>query len=86
MTKHQQNYQPGPVFQDAFLAGMRAKGLSSRAFAEKNGLYFQNLRSYTTGWTNGPKAQDVREKIILEIGVELFDTLYKARLEAEDAA
>jgi hypothetical protein len=83
MTKYQQNYQPGPVFHDAFLAGMRAKGLSSRTFAEKYGYYFQNLRSYSTGWTNGEKARTARDQMIEEIGPALFETLYAARMAQE---
>lgn len=86
MTKHQHKYAPGPVFQDAFLAGMWAVGMSSRKFAEKHGLKVQNLRSYTTGMTNGPKALKVRELMIAEIGPDLFEQLYRRRLKAEDAA
>ncbi|WP_305970415.1 MULTISPECIES: hypothetical protein [unclassified Mameliella] len=86
MTTYQQNYQPGPVFHDAFLAGIKAKGLKSQDFAKKNKLHLSVLRHCSTGFLNGPKGQLVRDKMIKEIGVELFDTLYKARLAAEDAA
>ena len=83
MTKHQHKYQPGPVFQDTFLAGLRAMGSSSRDFAERHGLKFQSLRSYTTGMTNGPKAHRVRDIMIEEIGPDLFAQLYQRRLEQE---
>ena len=85
MTKRIKNYQPGPIFNDAFLGGLRAIGSSTREFAAKHDLCFQNLRAYATGHTNGPKAQDVRQKMIEEIGPDLFDALYTARLEREQS-
>ncbi|EPX78121.1 hypothetical protein [Salipiger mucosus] len=83
MTKHQQSYQPGPIFHDAFLAGMRALGSSSREFADRHGVNFQNIRGYSTGWSNGPKAQLMRDAMIEEIGPDLFAALYAKRLEQE---
>ena len=85
MTDRQKNYQPGPIFHDAFLAGMRAMGSNVREFAERNGVNFQNVRGFSTGWSNGPKARKIREAMIEEIGAELFDALYKKRLEQEAA-
>jgi hypothetical protein len=83
MTKQQQNYQPGVIFNDVFLGGLRAIGSNTREFSKKHGLQFQNLRTYATGHTNGPRAHEVRELMIREIGPDLFDALYRARAKKE---
>ncbi|TNF21833.1 MAG: hypothetical protein EP318_06065 [Rhodobacteraceae bacterium] len=83
MTKYEQNYQPGTVFHDAFLAGLRAMGSNVRKWAKQHDVHFQNIRVYTTGFSNGPKSKAMREAMIVEIGPELFDALYKKRAEME---
>lgn len=81
MTTYQQKYQPGPVFHDSFLAGLKARATSATAFADDNGISHQILRQYTCGSIDGVKSREMREKMILLIGPELFDVLYHARLE-----
>ncbi|MBN7783967.1 hypothetical protein JYP51_03495 [Ponticoccus gilvus] len=81
MTTYQQKYQPGPVFHDAFLAGLKARTISATDFAARNGLSHQILRQYSCGSIDGAKSREMREKMILEVGPDLFAVLYQARLE-----
>lgn len=83
MTKYQHKYQPGPVFQDAFLSGLRAINSSQRDFGAKHGVKFQALRGYATGHCNGPKAHKYRDLMIEEIGPDLFDAIYRRRMAQE---
>lgn len=83
MTNHQEKYQPGIIFHDVFQGGLRALGSSGRKFAAETGTYFQNLRAMATGHINGPTAKEVRNQMIEAVGPDLFDVLYRARLEKE---
>lgn len=83
MAKITTDYQPGIIFNDVFLGGLRALGSGAEEFAAKHDLKRQNLRIYSTGHSNGPRAREVRELMIREIGPDLFDALYKARAKKE---
>jgi len=84
MAKQEVKYQPGPVFHDAVAAGLKAIGTNPRQFFKDQGIVSQSIRYYTTGYTNGPRARQVRQMLIDTIGHELFDMLYQRRLQ-EDA-
>lgn len=83
MTKSEPIYQPGPVFHDAVAAGLKAIGTTPAEFCEKHGVMRQNIRHYTTGFSNGPKGRRLRKAMVEAIGADLFAALYQRRLEQE---
>lgn len=85
MTKQDTIYQPGPVFHDAVLAGLRAIGMSPVQYLRKHNIVPQNLRYYTTGFSNGERSQEIRQALIDDIGPEVFEVLYRRRLDVERA-
>lgn len=84
MTKRAETFQPGPVFHDAAIAGLRAIGTTPSEFLQRHGVVRQNVRFYTTGFSNGPKSREVRAAIVEAIGRDLFEMLYQRRLEEGD--
>lgn len=85
MTKQATIYQPGPVFHDAVLAGLKAIGMTPVKYLKKHNIFPQNLRYYTTGFSNGERSQEIRQALIEDIGPEVFEVLYKRRLQVEQA-
>ncbi|MFD1342918.1 hypothetical protein [Litorisediminicola beolgyonensis] len=83
MTKHQQNYQPGPIFNDVACGALRALGSRASTFAERIGSNPQNLRNSLIGYSNNEAAQRVREELIKAIGPDLFALLYAERIKRE---
>ncbi len=85
MADHQAKYQPGPVFHEVFLGGMRVLGRSTSVFADGVGVQRPNMRAMSTGLINGPRSQAVRNKMIEAVGPEFFDHLWKVRMREEAA-
>lgn len=83
MTNVAEQYQPGPVFYQVFTGALRVMGKSARSWADEINYSHQNLRSVATGHMNGPRAREVREMMVKEIGEEMFAYLYAKRMVRE---
>lgn len=83
MGNQEAKYQPGPAFHDAVSAGLKAIGTNPQQYFKEMGITSQSIRYYTTGYSNGPRARQVRQDLIDAIGHELFEALYQRRLEVD---
>lgn len=80
MTEATQTCQPGIAFYETFVAGMRLKGSDLKSWSDANDVRPSNVRMAATGAWNGPRAVEVRHRMIAELGDDLFLDLYRKRL------
>jgi hypothetical protein len=85
MAEKKKYIQPGPVFYDVFLGYLRAMGTNLKEWCVPYGVTGTNAKAAATGAWNGPKARELRERMIDTVGRETFETLYEDRIKQEAA-
>lgn len=85
MTENATNLQPGPVFYDVFIGYLRVMGSNLQEWCRPQGVRPTNAKLAATGGWNGPKARELRQKMIDEVGAETFGRLYAERMRREVA-
>lgn len=62
--------KPGRELMEAVRDGMKRKGTPFSTWCYEHGLYPQNARSALTGRWNGPKARQLRDRLIEAAGLD----------------
>ncbi|NRB20342.1 MAG: hypothetical protein HRU33_23090 [Rhodobacteraceae bacterium] len=83
MPKDRVVIQPGPIFYEVFTGLLKAQGTPVTEFAARHKLSITNMKFMASGASNGPKSKKIRELMLEEIGVEMFQPMYERRLRKE---
>lgn len=83
MTSQTPKIQPGVVFYDTFLAGMKLLGRNVGDWGKPHRVTATTIRMAATGGWNGPRAVEIRRLMIEELGRDLFFDLYAKRMAHE---
>ena len=73
--------QSGQVFYDAWKGCLTGQGDSISAWCRRNGVNQNYVRMIAFGAADGPKAREIREKMIEAAGLEPMLALYRDRLK-----
>ncbi len=84
MTDIRTSLQPGPVFYDVFLGALRVFGTNLKDWSALQGVDPNNAKMAATGGWNGPKARELRDKMVQMVGEQTFRQLYAQRMSRED--
>ncbi|MDJ0628549.1 MAG: hypothetical protein QNJ44_09850 [Rhodobacter sp.] len=76
--------QPGPIFYDVFVGGLKAQGRRIVDFAAAQEVRPGNLKAIAAGVNNGERSQAVRQAMIDAVGEETFLYLFRYRLRFEE--
>lgn len=85
MSEKMKSIQPGPVFYDVFTGYLRVIGTNLKEWCVPQGVTATNAKLAATGGWNGPKARELRQKMIDEVGADTFQRLYVERMRREAA-
>lgn len=84
MTDKQITLQPGPLFYEVFLGALMVFGTNLKDWSRLHGYDANNAKMAATGSWNGPKAKDLRQKMIERVGEDTFRHLYERRVAEEE--
>lgn len=84
MTDNPITLQPGPVFYEVFHGALRILGTNLKEWAALQGYDANNAKMAATGSWNGPKAKELRQKMIERVGEDTFRQLYQQRMAQEE--
>ncbi|SDY54685.1 hypothetical protein [Citreimonas salinaria] len=85
MAEKKSYIQPGPIFYDVFLGYLRVMGTNLKEWCVPHGVAGTNAKAAATGAWNGPKAKELRERMIETVGRDTFEKLYAERIRQEVA-
>ncbi len=66
-------YKPSLELHNLVKAGFVAQGLSLSAWCKSNDVKLSNIKQCLTGSWDGPKAKELRAKVILDSGLSIQD-------------
>ena len=84
MTDKRITLQPGPVFYEVFLGALMIYGTNLKEWAALHGYEANNAKMAAVGAWNGPKAKELRQKMIDRVGEDTFRHLYQQRMAQEE--
>lgn len=83
MTDKLTPLQPGPVFYAVFLGSLMVFGTNLKDWSALHGVEPNNAKMAATGSWNGPKARELRQKMVDRVGEATFRHLYSQRMAQE---